>query len=76
MLSKKLLKEPKDDKDICKKFKCKTINTNKIKGDIKCNKNNNDKVLDEMEKLPNKYIINKLPKGKTDSKEKITIQAQ
>lgn len=53
ILSKKLLKDPKEDKDKCKKFKCKIININKIKGVKKCNKNNKERVLEDIEKLPN-----------------------
>lgn len=44
----------KEDKDKCKNNKCKTTNNNKIKGVIKCSKNNKDKVREDIEKLPNK----------------------
>ena len=47
-----------------------------MKGVIKCNKNNKDRVLEEIEKLPNKYNKISIPKGITDNKENITIEAQ
>lgn len=47
-----------------------------MKGVIKCNKNNKDKVLEEIEKLPNKYNKITKPNGTTDNNENITIEAQ
>ena len=65
-----------EDRLECNTKRCQAISTRSINGHIKCKKNKMLRVLQDMEKLPNKYKIIKLPKGKTVSNENITIAAQ